>query len=68
MYGRYDESLLERTVAELRADTVAVSHEQAASASDVASFVFYAVLGSLLGLSWFLPLIAVLALGYALLR
>ena len=68
LYGRYDESLLERTVAELRADTVGVSHEEAASASDVASFVFYAVLGSLLGLSWFLPLIAMLALGYALLR
>lgn len=67
LYGRYDEALLERTVAELRADTVADDAPARATASDLASFAGYTALGCVLALTWFLPPIALCAALYALL-
>jgi hypothetical protein len=67
LYGRYDESLLERTVAELRADTVEGAHAAKATAADVASFVGWSALACALGALWFVPSLSLLALLYALL-
>jgi hypothetical protein len=67
LYGRYDEALLERTVAELRADAGTAAPVPRATAADVAAFAFYTALGCVLGLSWFVPPLLALALGYVLL-
>lgn len=66
-YGRDPEALLDRAVGELRGEMGVTDTVHAATAKDIAQFVFWTCVGGIVGLAWLVPPALLVALAWWLL-